>query len=128
MIEVKFKLQSLNDIITNSSTEIITTITDDAVNMVRDMVNGLMKVGGSRYCFDDLFTISTYWDRENEWEDLGYDSKEEYIERLEDRGGDLDGASSGKSYVVRAKDPKNAEAAKLLTNLQNMVDSFEYYS
>lgn len=127
-MEVKFKLQSLNDIITNSSSEIITTITDDAVNMVRDMVNGLMKVCGSRYCFDDLFTISTYWDRENEWEDLGYDSKDEYIEKLENRGGDLDGASSGKSYIVKAKDPKNAEAAKLLTNLQNIIDYLEYYN
>lgn len=128
MTEVIIRIQSLNDIITNSSTEIITTLAEDAVDTIREMVNELLKVGGSRYCFDDLFTITTYWDKEDEWEDAGFNSKEEYIERLEECGGDLDYRASSKYYTVKAKDPKNGEAATLLTKLQEITNSFEVYN
>lgn len=124
---VEINVQSLNDIITNSSTEIMTTITDDAVDVIKEMVDELLKISGSRYCFDNLFTIETFWDREDEWDDLGYDSKEDYIHELEDCGGDMEGRSSGKSYSVKAKDPNNKEAARLLNKLQGITDSFEYY-
>ena len=128
MTEVIIRIQSLNDIITNSSTEIITTLDEDAVDTIREMVNELLKVGGSRYCFDDLFTITTYWDKEDEWEDAGFSSKEDYIERLEECGGNLDYRASSKSYIVEAKDSKNEEAATLLTKLQNITYSFEVYN
>ena len=128
MTEVIIRIQSLNDIITNSSTEIITTLDEDAVDTIREMVNELLKVGGSRYCFDDLFTITTYWDKEDEWEDAGFSSKEDYIERLEECGGNLDYRASSKSYIVEAKDSKNEEAATLLTKLQSITDSIEVYN
>jgi hypothetical protein len=128
MTEVIIRIQSLNGIITNSSTEIITTLAEDAVDTIREMVNELLKVGGSRYCFDDLFIITTYWDKEDEWEDAGFNSKEDYIERLEECGGDLDYRASGKNYIVKAKDPKNEEAAKLLTELQNITDYIQVYN
>ena len=128
MTEVIIRIQSLNDIITNSSTEIITTLDEDAVDTIREMVNELLKVGGSRYCFDDLFTITTYWDKEDEWEDAGFSSKEDYIERLEECGGNLDYRASSKSYIVEAKDPKNEEAAELLTKLQDITDYIEVYN
>jgi len=127
MMEVRIKVQSLSDVITNSSTEIITTIANDAVDIIKSMVDELLKISGSRYCFDNLFTVKTYWDREDEWEDLGYDSKEDYIKDLENHSGDLEGRSSAKSYEVKAKDPNNEEAAKLLNQLQNITESFEYY-
>lgn len=127
MEEVRIKVQSLNDIITNSSTEIMSTITNDAVDIIKDMVDELLKISGSRYCFDNLFTIETHWDREDEWEGLGYDSKEDYIQDLEEYDGNLSGASSGKSYTVKAKDSSNEEAARLLNKLQGITDSFEYY-
>lgn len=127
MMEVRIKVQSLSDVITNSSSEIMTTITGDAVDVIKEMVDELLRVGGSRYCFDNLFTIETFWDREDEWEDMGYDSKEDYIHELEDSGGELEGRSSGMSYSVKAKDPNNEEAARLLNKLQGITDSFEYY-
>jgi hypothetical protein len=126
-VSVKIKVQSLNDIITNSSTEIIATISDDAVDTIKNLVNELLKTCGSRYCFDSLFTIRTYWDNEDCWEDYGYSSKEEYIRDLEEHNGDLSGQSSGKSYKVTAIDPKNDKAAELLNSLQSMVDTFECY-
>lgn len=128
MTEIIIRIQSLNDIITNSSTEIITTITDNAVDTIKEMVNTLMSTCGSNCCFDDLFTITTHWDRENEWDGLGYDSKEKYIKDLEKYGGNLGGAASGISYSVKAKDPKNEKAAKLLNRLQGIIDCFETYS
>ncbi len=127
MIEVKIKIQSLNDIITNSSTEIVTTISNDAVDIIKNLVDELLLISNSRYCFDSLFTIETYWTNENEWENYGYCSKEMYIQDLEEHNGDLSSYSSGKSYKVTAIDPKNNTAAELLNKLQEIVESFECY-
>lgn len=127
MKEIIIKVQSLNDIITNSSTEIITTISSDAVDIIKNLVDELLSISKSRYCFDSLFTIETHWANEDGWNDYGYDSKEAYIQDLEEHNGDLGSCASGKSYKVTAIDPKNNTAAELLNKLQSIVESFESY-
>lgn len=55
---MKFRLQSLNDVVTNSSMEVYQEATQHTVNAVRDIINVILKISGSDKSCDDLFTIS----------------------------------------------------------------------
>ena len=55
---MKFRLQSLNDVVTNSSMEVYQEATQYTVNAVRDIINVILKISGSDKSCDDLFTIS----------------------------------------------------------------------
>lgn len=70
------KIQSLNDVITNSSTEIYQEATEYTVKAVKEIINVILKIGGSDKSCDDLFTVSI------EHEDM----LEEYFENLYDYG------------------------------------------
>ena len=55
---MKFRLQSLNDVVTNSSMEVYQLATQYTVNAVKDIINVILKIGGSDKSCDDLFTVS----------------------------------------------------------------------
>ena len=71
---VDIKIQSISDIITNSSTEVFTIYRRHNIQDIKDLVNSLFKLI-SNLRFDDFFTITLYI---NEYvvDDL-YDSYEE---------------------------------------------------
>ena len=71
---VDIKIQSISDIITNSSTEVFTIYQRYNIQDIKDLVNSLFKLI-SNLRFDDFFTITLYM---NEYviDDL-YDSYEE---------------------------------------------------
>lgn len=52
------KLQSLNDVVTNSSMEVYQEATQYTVNAVKDIINVILKISGSDKSCDDLFTVS----------------------------------------------------------------------
>lgn len=45
---MKFRLQSLNDVVTNSSMEVYQEATQYTVNAVRDIINVILKISGFR--------------------------------------------------------------------------------
>ena len=51
------RLHSFVDIITNSSTEIYIEATDKTIESLKNIINNILKVGGSKLTSDDLFTI-----------------------------------------------------------------------
>lgn len=55
----KFKIKSLTDVITNSSTEIFTIYNTEAVNKIKQMVNSILALSDatSNLTFDDLFEV-----------------------------------------------------------------------
>lgn len=53
-----FKLQSLNDVVTNSSMEVYQEATQYTVDAVKDIINVILKISGSDKSCDDLFTVS----------------------------------------------------------------------
>ena len=55
---MKFRLQSLNDVVTNSSMEVYQEATQYTVDAVKDIINVILKIGGSDKSCDDLFTVS----------------------------------------------------------------------
>lgn len=70
---MKFRLQSLNDVVTNSSMEVYQEATQYTVESVKDIINVILKIGGSNKSCDDLFTVGI------DYEDM-LDSYFEYIE------------------------------------------------
>ena len=53
---IDIKIQSISDIITNSSTEVFTVYSRSDLNTIKDIVNAILAIDGN-YTFDDLFTI-----------------------------------------------------------------------
>ena len=79
------KVQSISDLITNSSTEVFTIYKRYNIQDIKDLVNALFKLI-SNLRFDDFFTITLYI---NEYviDDL-YDSYEELMESLNEYVGE----------------------------------------
>lgn len=48
------KLQSVSDVITNSSTEIYTVCTEYTLDRLKDIVNSILEISGSSLKADDL--------------------------------------------------------------------------
>lgn len=80
---MKFRLQSLNDVVTNSSMEVYQEATQYTVGAVRDIINVILKIGGSDKSCDDLFTVSINYEDmlESYFEDIlgESDIDEEYL-------------------------------------------------
>ena len=55
----KFKIKSLTDVITNSSTEVFTIYNQGAINKVKEIVNSILALSDatSNLTFDDLFEV-----------------------------------------------------------------------
>lgn len=77
-----FKLQSLNDVVTNSSMEVYQEATEYTVEVVKDIINVILKISGSNKTCNDLFTVSIDYD------DMYDKYFENYIDNLDP--GDLD--------------------------------------
>ena len=56
-MKVGIKIQSISDIITNSSTEVFTRFKTSDKQVVKDLVNTILAINGEDV-FDDFFTIS----------------------------------------------------------------------
>lgn len=85
---MKFKLQSLNDVVTNSSMEVYQEATQYTVDAVKDIINVILKISGSDKSCDDLFTVSINYEDmlESYFEDIRdkSDIDEEYLGMIEE--------------------------------------------
>jgi len=53
---MNFKIQSISDVITNSSTEVFVIYDSSNIDSIKKVVNAILSIDGN-YTFDDLFTI-----------------------------------------------------------------------
>lgn len=68
------KINSMTDVITNSSTSVFVVYAEHNIDSIKELVNSILAIDG-RYTFDDLFNISLEFD---------YDVIERYSEKLSD--------------------------------------------
>ena len=55
-------IQSISDVITNSSSEIFAVTADyDAAERLEEIIDKLLNAAGSQYCCGDLFDINSEW-------------------------------------------------------------------
>lgn len=87
---MKINVQSVIDLITNSSTETFTILSDNAESLIKEVVNNILETGGSKLTFSDLFTYREEYD--DRWDDEYRLFIKEYIR-------DEDGSDYGKSLL-----------------------------
>ena len=56
------KIKSITDVITNSSSECFTYVTEESIDKVKDLINSILLIGGSSKTADELFTIKAKFD------------------------------------------------------------------
>ena len=66
------KINSMTDVITNSSTSVFVVYAESNIDSIKELVNSILAIDG-RYTFDDLFNISL---------EFNYDIIERYAEQL----------------------------------------------
>lgn len=125
-------VQSVSDIITNSSSEVFMVYDADGLKRVKELVNAVLSLNeNNTYTFDDLFTIEAnlevedFLDEYPDFAGLGYeDLLREAYAIDEDNYGSYPWVHS---YTVTAKNPKNDEIAEKLSNLDRIFTSYATY-
>lgn len=123
-------IQSMSDVITNSSTEVFMVYDSSAFDNIKKLVNAILELGGATERFDDLFeikaTVSSYFVEEYpEYESL---SEEEILAKATEIDEDkYDGYPFVNGYEVTAKTPKGEELARLLSDMDNIFETYARY-
>lgn len=66
-MEIKIKVHSFIDVITNSSTEIYVSADQGTIKAIKALIDNILKLGNSTLKADDLFTFEIYCEREREY-------------------------------------------------------------
>lgn len=125
-------VQSVSDIITNSSSEVFMVYDADGLERIKELVNAVLSLNeNNTYTFDDLFTIEAnleveeFLDEYPDFAGLGYeDLLREAYSIDEDNYGSYPWVHG---YTVTAKNPKNDEIAEKLSNLDKIFTSYATY-
>ena len=124
------KIQSVSDIITNSSTEVFMVYNESAFKSIKELVNTILSLGGCEKKFDDLFEIkpvvSDYFLEEYpEYAEL---TKEEILQKAYEIDKDsYEGYPYVNGYEVTAKDTKDEPTAKILSRIDEIFDTYAHY-
>ena len=125
------KIQSISDVITNSSTEVYITYYQCDKETIINLVNAILAINGDGK-FEDYFEFkwSPNEDRlYDKWEDLKIETPfEEWMQSLTEdelfdtyqRGWYDEERNYIEGYCIVAKDPKNEKAASLLSGLDGI--------
>lgn len=100
LIGWNIKIQSISDVITNSSTEIYVEATEHTLNGIKNIVNSILKSVNSEYTADNLFEFSL--------EDIDKDIDTDYPYK--------------RNYIVTPKKPEYKYAAVALCNLDQLFN------
>lgn len=125
---MKTKIQSVSDLITNSSSEVFVMYTRSGIKELKKVVGELLGID-----FDDKFSIEIetnndyldeYEEREEQERDLSF--KDWCLEHCYDAN-DYEGYPAVLGISINAKDPKDARAAELISTLPLIFESEERY-
>lgn len=135
------KIIGYSDVITNSSSETFIWYTREGINQIKDIVNSILKLGGSDKTFDDYFTINLDVDLEEVKEKCKIPEEEfkkmsiEEIENIamynqpSDPGWYDDNTTPTiEGVCIKAKDPNNQDIARLLMNIDNIFDKETFFN
>ena len=119
-------IQSINDIITNSSSEVVVKYDKDGVSKLKDLVNSIIEPF-TTLKFDDLFTLS-YLDEDNDTgEYVEYSEDHEDLDSILDKSWKRtwDGGWPTVTIKITPKEGKDCmeTAASLLENIAYIFDT-----
>lgn len=120
---MKLKIQSISDIITNSSSEIFTMYTRSEIKLLKDVISEIFDED-----FDNLFVLeyeikdsNDFYTRENQ-EQSYEDWALEHDENL-----DCDETPYVRGIYIKAKNSENYLKAKALNTILNLFEKQEIY-
>ena len=123
------KIQSISDVITNSSTEVYITYYPSDKNAIINVVNAILAINGEGK-FEDYFEFKWIPNEDFLYEKWEKDEIEipfeQWVESLPEsflfsEYQQWDGCHNFiEGYSITAKDPKNSKAADLLTSLDSI--------
>lgn len=127
-----FCVQSISDIITNSSSEVFVLYDDNALKNIKDLVNAVLAAADTKLTFDDLFEIQPLLDEYEflmDYPDLkGFPNDQLLQEAIEkDKKGLWDGRQYVYGYEVIAKEQKNQKYAEILSRIDSIFQTFAVY-
>lgn len=126
---MNFKIQSISDVITNSSTEVYITYYPSDKDAIINVVNAILAINGEGK-FEDYFEFKWIPNEDflhDKWEDDEIEIPfEQWLESLPEsflfseyeRWDNCYNFIEG--YLITAKDPKNSKVADLLTSLDSI--------
>ena len=126
----EIKIQSVSDIITNSSTEVFMVYDNSAFKNIKELVNAILALAGSDQTFDDLFEIKAcvseyFLDEYPEYAGLTEDEILEKARMIDEDN--YDSYPYVNHYKVVAKDVKNDNTAKILSQIDGIFDTYARY-
>lgn len=127
---IKLTIQSINDIITNSSSEVVMIYDKGGVTKLKELVNSIIQPFTSLR-FDDLFTVTfcrEWYDGDDEYMDKEYAEDDPEVEKIWSNRS-YDDYPEIRAIMIRPKEGKDCmrEAAELLKNIAYVFDSEIYY-
>lgn len=133
MKKIRLLIQSISDIITNSSTEVFMVYDKRAFDDIKDLVNAILNINkDNEYTFDDLFEIKESFDKEEflyqypQYKSLKDDEIIEKAHEIDDENY-REGYPYVNGYIVKAKNPKNKEVAEKLSNINRIFETYACY-
>lgn len=135
------KIIGYSDVITNSSSETFIWYTREGINKIKDIVNNILKLGGSDKTFDDYFTINLDVDLEEvkekckipeeEFEKMSIEEIENiamYNQPSDPEWYDDNTTPTIEGVCIKAKDSNNQDIARLLMNIDNIFDKETFFN
>jgi hypothetical protein len=126
-------VQSVSDIITNSSSEVFMVYSDQSFKQIKELVNAILAINGeNKYTFDDLFEVEANMDREwflEQYPEYDGLSDEELLEKARqyDEENYGEGYPYVNGYVVTAKNVAHDDIAAKLSSLDRIFESYVSY-
>lgn len=121
-------IQSVSDLITNSSSEVFVIYTKEGISTLKDIVSQLLDKD-----FDEYFTIKvicneycwqTYEERPEDESDLSY---EDWCFKHCEDWNDYDGAPAIENIEIVAKNPEDEKTARLINSIPYIFESESRY-
>jgi hypothetical protein len=126
-------VQSVSDIITNSSSEVFMVYSDQSFKQIKELVNAILAINGeNKYTFDDLFEVEANMDREwflEQYPEYDGLSDGELLEKARqyDEENYGEGYPYVNGYVVTAKNVAHDDIAAKLSSLDRIFESYVSY-
>lgn len=132
MKNIIIKIQSVSDIITNSSSEVFMVYNNESFKDIKELVNAILNINkDNKYTFDDLFEIKAVLDEEYfldsypEYEGMTDDELLEKARRIDEDK--YEGYPFVCGYEVTAKKTENEEVAGILSKIDRIFETYVSY-
>lgn len=124
------KIQSISDVITNSSSEIFTIYRRGDFKTIKEIVDELLKLAGSDKTFDDLFELKIWTTEEADEDYVNSGSNQDFMDWCMERDSNIDidcDIPYIESYTIVAKSDGGKSLANKLSNLDNLFKHVEAF-